>query len=211
MSSRQATLSERVARGSEGEGAWLRLHACVRGWLLCALGAHRRMMAECLTHFAGMTCRGRARRPPLGCKVPTPLSRGVRPRRWAPGGCCCLPLCRLLPISPTGAAAPHVQTCFLFSRCPARQTRCADASLGAWAAGAVPCSDDANRSRLQALGTVKALKLLARVAAPKQVRLQMEKALRMVSLQGEALGKKADEVPVASGSGNSPDDAVTCS
>lgn len=107
--------------------------------------------------------------------------------------------------------APHVQTCFVFSRWPARQTRRADASLGAWAAGAVPGSDDANRSRLQALGTVKALKLLARVAAPKQVRLQMEKALRMVSLQGEALGKKGDEEPVASSSGNAPDDTVTCS
>jgi hypothetical protein len=46
--------------------------------------------------------------------------------------------------------------------------------------------EDANRKRLEELGAVKDLKLLSRVAMPKQVRLQMEKALRMVTLQGEA-------------------------
>jgi hypothetical protein len=46
--------------------------------------------------------------------------------------------------------------------------------------------EDANRKRLEELGAVKDLKLLSRIAMPKQVRLQMEKALRMVTLQGEA-------------------------
>jgi hypothetical protein len=63
--------------------------------------------------------------------------------------------------------------------CARGRRSCTEALLGG-------DSDESNRSRLHALGTVKALKLLARVAMPKQVRLQMDKALRMASLQGEA-------------------------